>query len=86
LLLTNKEDFKDGFKDMSTKFNVGDEVQCVSDPSRIGTVVEICEVHAGIQPRFRKCHSHVMIQGATFVAKICTLRTQGLCEQQIKGQ
>ena len=34
---------------MSTKFNVGDEVQCVSDPSRIGTVVETCEVHAGIQ-------------------------------------
>jgi superfamily II DNA or RNA helicase len=28
---------------MSPRYKVGDEVQCVSDPSRIGTVVEICE-------------------------------------------
>jgi len=34
---------------MSPKFRIGDEVQSVSDPSRIGTVVEICEIHAGIQ-------------------------------------
>lgn len=34
---------------MPPKFNVGDEVQSVNDPSRIGTVVEICEIHAGIQ-------------------------------------
>lgn len=30
-------------------YKPGDEVQCVSDPSRIGVVVEICEVHAGVQ-------------------------------------
>jgi len=34
---------------MSAKYRVGDEVQCISDPSRIGTVVEICELHAGVQ-------------------------------------
>ena len=34
---------------MTPKYKVGDEVQCVSDPSRIGTVVEVCEVHAGVQ-------------------------------------
>ena len=34
---------------MSPKFKIGDEVQSISDPSRIGTVVEVCEVHAGIQ-------------------------------------
>lgn len=34
---------------MSAKYTVGDEVQCVSDPSLIGTVVEVCEFHAGIQ-------------------------------------
>ncbi|MDO9517208.1 MAG: helicase-related protein [Methanosarcinaceae archaeon] len=33
----------------SPKFKVGDEIQCISDPSRIGTVVEICESHARIQ-------------------------------------
>ena len=31
------------------KFKPGDEVQCISDPSRIGVVVEICELHAGVQ-------------------------------------
>ena len=31
------------------KFKVGDEVQSVSDASRVGTVVEICEVHLGDQ-------------------------------------
>jgi len=31
------------------KFKPGDEVQSVSDPSRIGVVVEICEHHAGVQ-------------------------------------
>ena len=34
---------------MSPKYKIGDEVQCVSDPSRIGTVVEICANHAGMQ-------------------------------------
>lgn len=34
---------------MTPKFKVGDEVQSVSDPDRIGTVVEICEYHAGLQ-------------------------------------
>lgn len=34
---------------MSPQFSVGKEVQCISDPSRIGTVVEICEEHAGVQ-------------------------------------
>jgi len=34
---------------MSAKYKVGDEVQCVSDPSLIGTVVDICEYHAGLQ-------------------------------------
>jgi len=34
---------------MTARYKVGDEVQCISDPSRIGTVVEICEVHAGVQ-------------------------------------
>ena len=34
---------------MTLKYKVGDEVQCVSDPSRIGTVVEVSEVHAGVQ-------------------------------------
>ena len=34
---------------MSPKFRIGDEVQCVSDPSRIGAVVQIGEVHAGVQ-------------------------------------
>jgi len=31
------------------KFKPGDEVQSISNPSRIGAVVEICELHAGIQ-------------------------------------
>jgi hypothetical protein len=31
------------------KFNLGDEVQSISDPTRIGTIVEICELHAGVQ-------------------------------------
>ena len=31
------------------KFKIGDEVQCISDPSRIGTVVEICEYHGNVQ-------------------------------------
>lgn len=31
------------------KFNPGDEVQSISDPGRIGVVVEICELHAGVQ-------------------------------------
>jgi len=30
-------------------YKPGDEVQCISDPSRIGVVVEICELHAGVQ-------------------------------------
>lgn len=30
-------------------FVPGDEVQCISDPSRIGTIVEICEIHAAVQ-------------------------------------
>jgi superfamily II DNA or RNA helicase len=34
---------------MSPKFKIGDEVQSVSDPNRIGTVVEICELHNDIQ-------------------------------------
>ena len=34
---------------MQPKFKKGDEVQSASDPSRIGTVVEINEVHAGVQ-------------------------------------
>lgn len=34
---------------MSPKFKIGDEVQRVSEPNQIGTVVEICEHHAGIQ-------------------------------------
>lgn len=34
---------------MASKYVVGDEVQSVSDPSLIGTVVEICEFHNGLQ-------------------------------------
>ncbi len=34
---------------MCTKYKIGNEVQRVSDPSKIGTVVEICEIHAGVQ-------------------------------------
>jgi superfamily II DNA or RNA helicase len=34
---------------MTPKYKVGDEVQCVSDPSLIGTIVEVSEFHAGIQ-------------------------------------
>jgi superfamily II DNA or RNA helicase len=33
----------------SSKFKIGDEIQCISDLGRIGTVVEIGEIHAGIQ-------------------------------------
>jgi superfamily II DNA or RNA helicase len=35
--------------DDGQKFNPGDEVQSISDPTRIGTIVEICELHAGVQ-------------------------------------
>jgi hypothetical protein len=35
--------------DNGHKFEPGDEVQSISDPSRIGVVVEICELHAGVQ-------------------------------------
>ena len=31
------------------KYKVGDEVQSISDPSRIGVVVEICELHTRVQ-------------------------------------
>ena len=34
---------------MQPKFKIGNEIQSVNDPSRSGTVVEICEIHAGIQ-------------------------------------
>lgn len=34
---------------MSSKYKVGDEVQSVSEPSLIGTIVEICEFHNGLQ-------------------------------------
>lgn len=34
---------------MESKFKKGDEVQCISDPVKIGTVVEVCEKHAGVQ-------------------------------------
>ena len=34
---------------MSTEFKIGDEVQCNSDPSLVGTIVEVCESHGGIQ-------------------------------------
>ena len=34
---------------MSAKYKIGDEVQSTADPNRIGTVVEVCDVHAGIQ-------------------------------------
>lgn len=34
---------------ITPKFSRGDEVQSISEPSRIGTIVEICEVHSGIQ-------------------------------------
>lgn len=34
---------------MAPKFKIGDEVQSVSDPNRNGTIVEICEQHAGLQ-------------------------------------
>lgn len=31
------------------KFKIGDEVQCISDPSRIGVVIEIGPDQAGMQ-------------------------------------
>lgn len=31
------------------KYQKGDEVQSISEPGRIGTIIEICEVHAGVQ-------------------------------------
>ncbi|MEW6386315.1 MAG: SNF2-related protein [Thermodesulfobacteriota bacterium] len=34
---------------MAAKYSPGDEVQSISDPSRIGTIVQVCEIHAGIQ-------------------------------------
>lgn len=34
---------------MAPKFDVGSEVQSTTDPERIGTVVEIGELHAGVQ-------------------------------------
>jgi SNF2 family DNA or RNA helicase len=34
---------------MDAKYSPGDEVQSISDPSRIGTIVQVCEIHAGIQ-------------------------------------
>jgi SNF2 family DNA or RNA helicase len=34
---------------VTSKFKLGEEVQSISDPGRIGTVVEVGEVHAGIQ-------------------------------------
>ncbi|MBN2246427.1 MAG: hypothetical protein JW755_11355, partial [Candidatus Aminicenantes bacterium] len=34
---------------MTPKFKVGDEVQSISDPNRIGTIIEISDFHAGIQ-------------------------------------
>lgn len=34
---------------MSPNFKIGDEIQSVSDPNRIGTVVEVCEYHSGLQ-------------------------------------
>lgn len=34
---------------VASKYKVGDEVQSVSEPSLIGTVVEICEFHNGLQ-------------------------------------
>ncbi|HPD61369.1 MAG TPA: SNF2-related protein [Thermodesulfobacteriota bacterium] len=33
---------------MPTRYKVGDEVQCVNDPGRIGTVVEVRPPHAGL--------------------------------------
>jgi superfamily II DNA or RNA helicase len=38
-----------GDDDNGHKFKSGDEVQSISDPSRIGAIVEICELHAGVQ-------------------------------------
>lgn len=34
---------------MNTTYSIGDEVQSISDPSRIGAVVEIGPLHAGVQ-------------------------------------
>jgi SNF2 family DNA or RNA helicase len=34
---------------MTPKFKVGDEVQSISDPNRIGTIIEISDFHAGVQ-------------------------------------
>ena len=34
---------------MKPKYKVGDKFQSVSDTSRIGTVLEVCGVHASIQ-------------------------------------
>ena len=33
----------------TTKFSIGDEVQSISDPGRVGVVIEIGPMHAGIQ-------------------------------------
>ena len=34
---------------MNSKYKIGDEVQSISDPNLIGTIVEICEFHADVQ-------------------------------------
>ena len=34
---------------INTKYSIGAEVQAVSNPSRIGTVVEVGAIHGGIQ-------------------------------------
>jgi len=34
---------------LNSNYKIGDEVQSISDPSLIGTVVEICEFHADVQ-------------------------------------
>lgn len=48
---------------MPAKFSIGGMVQSISDPSRIGTIVQVCEYHAGIQ--WYKVHF-----GATILTKI----------------
>lgn len=34
---------------MNSKYRIGDEVQSISDPNLIGTIVEICEFHVDVQ-------------------------------------
>jgi superfamily II DNA or RNA helicase len=34
---------------LTTKYKIGNEVQSISDPNLIGTIVEVCELHAGVQ-------------------------------------